>query len=113
MSKIESVVLFCFSVFISVFSQVLLKKSAMNVYSSNIKEYLNRYVITAYFIFLLSTITTTIAYREIHFKYGSIIQSSGYVWMVFLNYLFWGKRAKPKSMLGIAFILIGIIIFSF
>ena len=42
-------------VFISNISQIILKKSADKKHGSVIKEYLNPYVIGAYFIFFLAT----------------------------------------------------------
>ena len=58
-----SVLLLLFSVFISAVSQILLKKAAQKHYPNRLKEYLNPWVITAYSIFLLSTVLTMLALR--------------------------------------------------
>mgnify|MGYP000920449170 FL=1 len=53
-------------VFVSVISQVMLKKSAMKQYDSKIKEYMNPLVIIAYIMFVGTTFLLIIAYKGIH-----------------------------------------------
>jgi hypothetical protein len=57
-------VLYLFSVLVASLSQVILKKSAMIHYETRIREYLNPYVIGAYFFFFGSALLTTFAYRR-------------------------------------------------
>lgn len=63
-------ILFLVSVFISSISQIILKKSAEVKYASVIREYLNPMVITAYTIFLASTLLTTFAYKGVPLSLG-------------------------------------------
>ena len=66
------------SVLIASFSQILLKKSAKKQYDSFLKEYLNPYVIIGYAMMVGSTILTILAYREVAYKNGPVIESLGY-----------------------------------
>jgi len=104
--------LFLFSVFIASFSQILLKKSANRNHNSRIREYLNKYVITAYFIFFISTILTIIAYKGVELKYGPIIESVGYIFILIMGKMFLNEKITKKKILGILLIIIGVCIFS-
>ncbi len=101
----------CASVVIASFSQVLLKKSAGKKYSSFIKEYLNLYVITGYLMMAVSTVLTIIAYKEIAYKNGPVIESLGYILVMFLGLIFFGEKITVRKIIGNALILIGIIVF--
>ena len=101
----------CASVVIASFSQVLLKKSAGKKYSSFIKEYLNLYVITGYLMMAVSTVLTIIAYKEIAYKNGPVIESLGYILVIFLGLIFFGEKITFRKIIGNALILIGIIVF--
>ncbi len=101
----------CASVVIASFSQVLLKKSARKKYSSFIKEYLNLYVITGYLMMAVSTVLTIIAYKEIAYKNGPVIESLGYILVMFLGLIFFGEKITVRKIVGNTLILIGIIVF--
>ena len=101
----------CASVVIASFSQVLLKKSAGKKYSSFIKEYLNLYVITGYLMMAVSTVLTIIAYKEIAYKNGPVIESLGYILVMFLGLIFFGEKITVRKIVGNTLILIGIIVF--
>lgn len=101
----------CASVVIASFSQVLLKKSAGKKYSSFIKEYLNPYVITGYLMMAVSTVLTIIAYKEIAYKNGPVIESLGYILVMFLGLIFFGEKITVRKIVGNTLILIGIIVF--
>ena len=61
----KNILLLLISVFIASISQILLKKSANKEYNKKMYEYLNIWVITAYFLLLLSTFLTMLAYRKL------------------------------------------------
>ena len=105
--------LFLFSVFIASFSQILLKKSANKNYANEWKEYLNKHVISAYFIFFLSTLLTIIAYKGIELKYGAIIGSVGYIFILLMSKILLGEKISRKKILGVLLIMFGIFIFSY
>ena len=107
------VLIFLLSVFIASVSQILLKKSANKNHANEWREYLNKYVITAYFIFFISTILTIIAYKGIELKYGPIIESVGYIFILIMSKMFLGEKITKNKILGILLIIIGVIVFNF
>ncbi len=106
------IIVFLFSVFISSVSQILLKKSAGKVYESRIKEYLNPPVITAYFIFFVSTLLTMYAYRYVPLSLGPVLEATGYLWVSLLGMIFLKEKISPKKWIGLGIIIAGIIIFN-
>ena len=104
--------IFLLSVFIASVSQILLKKSANKNHANEWREYLNKYVITAYFIFFISTILTIIAYKGIELKYGQIIESFGYIFILIMSKIFLDEKFTRNKLFGIFLIIIGIFVFS-
>ena len=101
-----------FSVIISNISQILLKKSAQKKHDSLIKEYLNPYVITAYTIFVIATLTTIYAYKGIPLSWGAVLDSSGYFFISIFGMLFLGEKITYKKAISLCVIIAGIIVFS-
>lgn len=99
------------SVLISVFSQLLLKKSADIKRTSRIREYLNAYVVIGYFLMLIATLLTVLSYRGLDYKEVPIIESLGYILIMLLSFIFFREPITPKKLLGNALILLGIVIF--
>lgn len=106
------VILLIFSVFISSYSQIILKISANKEYKSRLYEYLNPYVISAYLIFFASTIITVLSYKGIELKYGAVIQSIGYIFVLILNKIILKQKITKNKVYGIVMIIIGIFIFT-
>lgn len=99
------------AVIISAFSQIFLKKSAKKTYSSVIREYLNPYVIIGYGMMVVTTVLTILAYRGLDYKNGPVIESLGYVLIMFLSFFFFGEKITWKKLLGNGLVVLGIIIF--
>ena len=76
------------SVLIASCSQIILKKSASKEYSSIIREYLNVRVIVGYGMMFISTILTIFAFKGLDYKNGPIIESLGYIFIMFLSRIF-------------------------
>lgn len=104
--------IFILSVFISSISQILLKKSAMHKYKSKIQEYLNPIVTISYIMFFSCTFITIIAYRYIPLSWGPILESSGYIFISIMSYLFLKENFTKKNLVGMIVIILGIIVFS-
>lgn len=104
-------ILFFCSVLIASFSQILLKKSAQKSHTSLLKEYMNFYVICGYGMMVVSTVLTIMAYKGLAYKNGPIIESLGYIIVMFLSLLFFGEKITKKKLLGNILILVGIIVF--
>lgn len=105
-------VLMAVGTFFSAFSQVLLKQSAKRTYRHPVFEYLNWRVITAYFIFFGVLFLNTYAYTKVDLKYGSVIDSLCYVFVLFLSWLILKEKITRGKLIGNLIILIGIFIYT-
>ncbi|MBQ3642545.1 EamA family transporter [bacterium] len=100
-----------FSVFISAFSQVLLKKSAIKTYSSFIKEYLNFYVIPAYAIYFLAVFLDLLALRKVPVSFVPVAESSSYVFVLIFGRIFFKESFSNRKILAMILIMSGIVVF--
>lgn len=98
--------------FFSASSQILLKRSADSEHKSGIYEYLNWRVITAYIIFFGVLLLNTYAYTRVPYKYGSIIDSFTYVFVLLLSRLLLGEKITKGKLAGNIIIIAGILIYS-
>lgn len=105
------IVFLLLSVVIASASQLLLKKSAMKTYDSIIKEYLNPWVIVGYGLMALSLLLTVLAYNGLEYKNGPVIESTGYLLIMFLSAIFFKEKITKKKIIGNAIILLGIFVF--
>lgn len=96
---------------ISSFSQILLKKSAQKTYSSIIREYVNFYVICGYGMMFLSMFLTIFSYSGLDFTNVQIVEALGYVVVLILSYFFFNEKITKKKLVGMIFILGGIIVY--
>ena len=90
----------------------LLKKAAEKHYPTKLKEYLNPWVITAYSIFLVSTILTMLALRTVPLSMQPILESTSYIYVSVMGYFLLKEQFTRKKAAGIAVILLGIFIYS-
>ena len=100
-----------FSVIIASFSQVMLKLGAGKVYNSKIREYLNFYVITGYGMLFLSMILTIVAYSHLSYLSVPVVEAVGYVLVPVLSYFIFKEKLTKRKLLGILFILLGIMVY--
>lgn len=100
-----------FSVFISAFSQVLLKKSALKTYGSFWREYLNIYVVPAYAIYFLAVFLDLIALKKVPVSFVPVAEASSYVFVLLFGKLFFNEKFSKKKILAMLLILTGIIVF--
>lgn len=100
-----------FSVFISAFSQVLLKKSALKTYSFFIKEYLNFYVIPAYAIYFLAVFLDLLALRKVPVSFVPVAEASSYVFVLLFGKIFFKENFSKRKILAMILIMAGIIVF--
>lgn len=101
-----------FGVFISAISQVMLKKASAKHYETKIQEYLNPLVICAYTIFVLSTLLSVVAYRGIPLSMGPVLEATSYIYVTIFGVKIFHEKINVKKCIGLAFIIIGIIIYS-
>lgn len=100
------------SVFISSIAQVMLKKAADQSHESRLKEYLNPLVISAYCIFLVSTLLTMYALKFVPLTYSPVIEPLSYIFVPVLGAVFLKEKLSKRQLLGMAVMLVGIVIFS-
>lgn len=100
-----------FSVFISAFSQVLLKKSALKTYSSFLREYLNIYVIPAYAIYFLAVFLDLLALRKVPVSFVPVAEASSYVFILLFGKIFFDEQFSKRKILAMILIMTGIVVF--
>lgn len=100
-----------FSVFISAFSQVLLKKSALKSYDSFIREYLNLYVVPAYAIYFLAVFLDLIALRKVPVSFVPVAEASSYIFVLLFGRIFFRESFSKRKVLAMGLILAGIIVY--
>ena len=99
------------SVVVASLSQILLKKSAEKSYQSLLREYLNPWVAGGYFLLLSSTALNIAGLRGLSFLNGPVMESFGYVFVLFLSRLFFGERITKRKLAGVGCILAGMLIY--
>ncbi len=109
MDSLLYILMFLLAVLISSLAQILLKKKAMEN-NNGLAMYLNKGVILAYSMFLLSSIWAVWLYKHIRLSTGTLLDSSGYVYVVILSAIFLNEKITFKKILGIIFILSGILV---
>ena len=99
------------SVTIASFSQVMLKLGAGKTYTSKIREYLNFYVITGYGMLFISMVLTIVVYSRLSYLSVPVVEAVGYVLVPVLSYFIFKEKLSKRKVLGILFILLGIVIY--
>ncbi len=113
--RLDFIALMVFSVFISSVSQILLKKSATKSTVktlSFIKQYLNLYVTVAYLLLFIAMGITMYAFTIIPLKYGAVIETLGYAFVMLLSAVFLHEKLTIKKVLGNCIIIVGIVLFN-
>lgn len=98
--------------FFTAFSQLLLKQSAGKTYRHPIFEYLNWRVITAYGIFVGVLLLNTYAYTHVDMKYGAVIDTFSYVFVMLLSYFILKEKFTKGKLAGNLLIMTGIFIYA-
>lgn len=93
------------------FSQVLLKKGAGRHYSSFMREYLNPFVMGGYFLLMGSTVLNLCGLRGLSFMNGPVMESFGYVFVLFLSRIFFREKITKRKLAGVGCILAGMLLY--
>lgn len=101
-----------FGTFFTALSQIMLKKSSSIKYKNKIREYLNLRVILAYIIFFAVLMLNTWCFTKIDLKYGSVIDTASYIFVLVLSYLILHEKISKGKLVGNLFIIAGIIIYT-
>ncbi len=111
MSRIFMLLMFA-GTFFSASSQILLKQSANTEHKSGIYEYLNWRVLAAYAIFFGVLLLNTYAYTRVPYKYGSVIDTFTYVFVLLLSRFLLKEKITTGKFVGNLIIIAGILIYS-
>ena len=98
--------------FFSALSQLLLKKSALREHKSWLFEYLNWRVILAYFIAFAVLFANTYAYTQVDMKYGPVIDTFTYVFVMVLSFLVLKEHITKGQLIGNLIIITGVVIYT-
>lgn len=98
--------------FFSAVGQILLKQSAGKQYKSPIFEYLNWRVITAYGISFSVLLLNTYAYTKVDMRYGAVIDTFSYVFVMVLSYLLLKERFNKGQLIGNLIIITGVMVYT-
>ena len=98
--------------FFTAVSQVLLKQSAGRPHKSWIFEYLNWRVITAYGIAFTVLLLNTYAYTKVDMKYGAVIDTFSYVFVMILSYFILKEKFNKGQLIGNLIIIAGVIVYT-
>ena len=98
--------------FFSALSQLLLKLSANEKHEGRFGEYLNVKVITAYVIFAAVLLLNTYAYTKVNLKYGPVIDTFTYVFVLLLSVLVLREKLTKWKLLGNLMIIAGVLLYS-
>ncbi len=104
--------IYLLSVFVSSVSQILLKKSAQQTHKSRLAEYLDMRVVIAYGLFFGATLITVMALKYVPVSLGTVLESTGYLFVTILGVLFLKERVSKRKWFGLAVIVLGILIYA-
>lgn len=99
------------AVLLSAASQMLLKRGAKEKFDSVIKEYLNIWVISGYFLLAASTICVIFAYKGIDYKNGPVIEALGFPLVMVLGRIFFGEKLSRNKLIGMGLIIAGVAVY--
>ena len=98
--------------FFTAVSQILLKQSSNIKYENKIREYLNFRVILSYGIFFLILLLNTWCYTKVDMRYGPVIDTAAYVFVLLLSRLILKEKFTKGKILGNLIIIAGILIYT-
>lgn len=108
-----ALIMLAISAFLAAVSQILLKVSAGKKHMNAIMEYVNPWVITGYFLLFATTVINLFAYKKIEYKYGAIMETLAFVFVIIFSRILFKEKITKKKLLGSVLILAGIIVFNF
>ena len=98
--------------FFTAVSQILLKQSSNIKYENKIREYLNFRVILSYVMFFLILLLNTWCYTKVEMRYGPVIDTAAYVFVLILSRLILKEKITKGKILGNLIIITGILIYT-
>ena len=107
MSEWICILMFILSILIASYSQIILKKGAKQ---ENI--YINKYTMIGYGLMITSTVLTLIGYKSVSLTLSGVLQTLSFVFVPFFSLIFLKEKIDKKTLLWIAVIILGILIYT-
>lgn len=99
-------------VFIGAVSQVMLKKAALKQYDTKLQEYMNPLVISAYVLFVGTTLMSVVAYKVIPLSMGPILEATSYFYVTFFGVKIFKEKMNRQKVAALGFIVLGIVVYA-
>lgn len=93
------------------YSQILLKKGSRVQADTVWQMYCNRYVAVGYLLMLASMGLNILAYTELDYMLGNILNTLTYLLVILLARLILKEKIQPMQYIGMIFILMGITLY--
>lgn len=106
----SGVLIYLITPFLSAVSQLILKRAADNPRLSGIRAYLNAPVILAYTLFFGCMLLNVFALRTLDLTIASVLEASGYIYVMLLSFLFLKEKITPRRLIGNLVIVVGIVL---
>jgi len=102
------------AVILTAIAQVLLKYGANYSlkFTSKLKQYLNIYTISGYFLFYIVTIMNVYAYKFIPLKYAIILLPFTFIFITILSYIIFKEIPSRRQKISYIIIIIGIFFYN-
>jgi drug/metabolite transporter (DMT)-like permease len=106
----SGVLIYLITPLISAASQLLLKKAADDPRFTGLRFYINPLVIAAYALFFGCMVANVFALRTLDLTVASVLEASGFLYVMVLGALFLREKITPRKLLGNALIVLGIVV---
>ena len=98
--------------FFAATSQILLKQSADRTYDRPFGDYLNWRGITSYGVYFGILFLNTWCFTKIDMKYGSVVDSCCYVFVMLLSCLILKEKVTRRKIIGNLLIICGVLAYT-
>ena len=106
----SGVLIYLITPFLSVVSQLILKKAADNPRYTGLRAYLNLPVIGAYALFFGCMLLNVAALRTLDLTVASVLEASGYIYVMALSVFFLKEKITLRRLIGNCVIILGIVL---
>lgn len=106
----KGILIYLITPLLSAVSQMILKKAADNPKYTGLRTYLNLPVICAYGLFFGCMLLNVIALRTLDLTSASILEASGYLYVMLLSVLILKEKLTLRRFIGNMIIIAGIIL---
>lgn len=106
----SGVLIYLITPLLSAVSQLILKKAADQPKYTGVRAYLNAPVILAYALFFGCMLLNVVALRTLDLTVASVLEASGYIYVMALSFLVLKERITPRRLIGNLVIILGIVL---